>query len=132
MQNRTVMKFALCLFVLLSVILTQAQRVKLPVSESTRKKLSPPGDSKLLDSLLHTSPALAQVLSHSDTYQLQIIYTQIDRDAQNVPHFTRHTYHLNPQQYFNPASLVKLPVALLALEKLYRLLRRPTPTVKLL
>jgi hypothetical protein len=64
------------------------------------------------------------VLSHPATYQLQLIYTQIDRDAQNVPHFTQHNYHLNPRQYFNPASLVKLPVALLALEKLHTL---PTP-----
>ncbi|MBO2030281.1 serine hydrolase [Siccationidurans ginsengisoli] len=61
------------------------------------------------------------MLSHPATYQLQLIYTQIDRDAQNAPHFTQHTYHLNPRQYFNPASLVKLPVALLALEKLHTL-----------
>ena len=78
-------------------------------------------DSPLLDSLLHTSPALAAVLAHPATYQLQLIYTRIDRDAQNVPHFTQHTYHLNPRQYFNPASLVKLPTALLALEKLHTL-----------
>ena len=82
---------------------------------------SPLPDSPLLDSLLRTSPALAAVLARPATYQLQIIYTQINRDAQNVPHFTRHTYHLNPRQYFNPASLVKLPVALLALEKLHAL-----------
>ena len=82
---------------------------------------SPAPDSPLLDSLLHTSPALARVLAHPETYQLQIIYTQINRDARNVPHFTQHTYHLNPQQYFNPASLVKLPVVLLALEKLHSL-----------
>jgi hypothetical protein len=84
-------------------------------------------DSPFLDSLLHTNPALAKVLSHPATYQLQLIYTQINRDAQNVPHFTQHTYHLNPRQYFNPASLVKLPVALLALEKLHTL---PTPITK--
>jgi len=78
-------------------------------------------DSTLLDSLLHTNPALARVLNHSATYQLQVIYTQIDRDTHNVPHFTQHTYHLNPRQYFNPASLVKLPVALLSLEKLHAL-----------
>jgi len=84
-------------------------------------------DSPLLDSLLRTNPALTKVLSHPATYQLQLIYTQIDRDAQNVPHFTQHTYHLNPRQYFNPASLVKLPVAILSLEKLHTL---PTPITK--
>ncbi|WP_345237461.1 serine hydrolase [Hymenobacter saemangeumensis] len=58
------------------------------------------------------------MLAHSARHELQIIYTQIDRDAQNNPRFTTHTYHVNPRQYFNPASLVKLPVAALALEKL--------------
>lgn len=78
-------------------------------------------DSPFLDSLLHTAPALAPVLRRPDVYQYQIIYTRIDRDAQNVPHFTQHTYHVNPRQYFNPASMVKLPTALLALEKLHAL-----------
>jgi hypothetical protein len=102
------MKPILVLLVLLVSTSAQAQPNSFP-------------DSRLLDSLLHTSPALARVLSHPATYQLQLIYTQINRDAHNVPHFTQHTYHLNPRQYFNPASLVKLPVALLALEKLHTL-----------
>ena len=76
-----------------------------------------PGDSPLLDSLLNANPLLKKVATNSQ-YELQIIYTQINRDAQNRPTFTPHTYHLNPQQYFNPASLVKLPVVALSLEKL--------------
>lgn len=78
-------------------------------------------NSPLLDSLLHANPQLAQVIARPDTYELQIIYTQINRDAQNRPTFTPHTYYLNPRQYFNPASLVKLPVAALSLEKLNQL-----------
>lgn len=74
-------------------------------------------DSPLLDSLLHASPSLARI-ADNPAYEVQIIYTQIDRDAQNVPRFTPHTFHLNSRQYFNPASLVKLPVVALALEKL--------------
>jgi len=101
-------KLILVLLALLLIIRAQAQTSQYP-------------DSPLLDSLLRTNPALAKVLSHPATYQLQIIYTQINRDAHNVPRFTQHTYHLNPRQYFNPASLVKLPVALLALEKLHTL-----------
>ena len=75
------------------------------------------GDSPLLDSLLHTTSLLTRVATNPQ-YELQIIYTQINRDARNRPTFTPHTYHLNPRQYFNPASLVKLPVAALSLEKL--------------
>ena len=79
-------------------------------------------DSPLLDSLLRTTSLLRRVASQPQ-YELQVIYTQIDRDAANNPHFTAHTYHLNDQQYFNPASLVKLPVSILALEKLNDLAR---------
>lgn len=108
MKMSLFIKPILALFALLSTTSVQAQTAQYP-------------DSPLLDSLLRTNPALAKVISHPATYQLQLIYTQINRDAQNVPHFTQHTYHLNPRQYFNPASLVKLPVALLALEKLHTL-----------
>ncbi|MFD1871969.1 serine hydrolase [Hymenobacter bucti] len=111
MKTSAFLKSILVLLTILVTTRAQAQAPQYP-------------DSPLLDSLLRTNPALAKVLSHSATYQLQIIYTQINRDAQNVPHFIQHTYHLNPSQYFNPASLVKLPVALLALEKLHTL---PTP-----
>ena len=76
-----------------------------------------PGDSPLLDSLIHTNPLLTRIATDPQ-YELQVIYTQIDRDAENRPTFIPHNYHLNPQQYFNPASLVKLPVVALSLEKL--------------
>lgn len=74
-------------------------------------------DSPLLDSLLHASPALRRIADNPQ-YELQVIYTQIDRDSQNKPRFTTHPFHVNAQRYFNPASLVKLPVAVLTLEKL--------------
>ncbi len=85
-----------------------------------------PGDSPLLDFLLKENPQLSRVATNPQ-YELQVIYTQINRDAQNRPTFIPHTYHLNPRQYFNPASLVKLPVAALSLEKLEQL-NRPDVT----
>ncbi|GAB3830957.1 hypothetical protein GCM10028821_20110 [Hymenobacter jeollabukensis] len=74
-----------------------------------------------LDSLLHNTSALASVVRQADKYELQIIYTRIDRDAQNQPHFTQYDYRLDERAYFNPASLVKLPVAILSLQKLNQL-----------
>src|SRR5947209_4718938 len=59
-----------------------------------------------------------QVLQHPDTYRLQIIYTKIDRDKHNKPIFTNYYFHYDPALYFNPASIVKMPLAFLALEKL--------------
>ncbi|MBM3414658.1 MAG: serine hydrolase [Bacteroidetes bacterium] len=55
-----------------------------------------------------------------ETYRLQIIYTQIDRNKKGKPTFTHHAYLVNPNNYFNPASMVKMPLAFLAMEKLHQ------------
>ncbi len=56
-----------------------------------------------------------------EQYEVQIIYTQIDRDADNQPAFTSHTFGMAPNRYFYPASTVKMPTAFMALEKLNQL-----------
>ncbi|AEE49970.1 serine hydrolase [Haliscomenobacter hydrossis] len=63
-------------------------------------------------------PALDTILNNVDRYQVQIIYTQIDRDANNFPTFRSYTYNLDTNLYYYPASAVKMPAAFLALEKL--------------
>lgn len=67
------------------------------------------------------SPVLQKVLQQSQTYRCQIIYTQIQRDKNNKPHFTNYYFNFDPLLYFNPASTVKLPLALLSLERLHQL-----------
>src|ERR1700760_3210992 len=64
------------------------------------------------------SPFLLRVLDKPDSFHYQLIYTRIDRDKDNRPHFTNYYYHLDANDYFNPASTVKMPLAFLALEKL--------------
>ncbi|WP_243751608.1 serine hydrolase [Niastella caeni] len=64
------------------------------------------------------SPFLKDMLNQPDTFHCQFIYTKIDRDKNNQPHFTNYYYRVNRTEYFNPASMVKLPTALLALEKI--------------
>ncbi|WP_230407982.1 serine hydrolase [Flavobacterium hydrocarbonoxydans] len=53
-----------------------------------------------------------------DYYELQIIYTQITRDKKGKIHFKDYTYNLDAKNYYCPASTVKFPIAVLALEKL--------------
>src|SRR5688500_10319946 len=67
---------------------------------------------------------LKAVISQPETFRLQIIYTQIDRDRNNRPSFHNHYLNFDNSLYFNPASTVKLPLALLALEKLNRIGRK--------
>ena len=80
-------------------------------------------DSPVLTSILEKASAgpAQQVLKDPDTYRLQIIYTQIDRNKKGEPSFTHHTFRVDPNKYFNPASMVKMPLAFLALEKLHQL-----------
>ncbi|MEK7257912.1 MAG: serine hydrolase, partial [Bacteroidota bacterium] len=81
-----------------------------------------PAQKKLLSKLLHQNDSLlSEVLKRPEQFDVQVIYTQIDRDENNLPLFTSHTYQLNEKQYFYPASTVKMPTAFLALEKLNRL-----------
>jgi len=58
------------------------------------------------------------VLNDPITNRLQIIYTEINRTKKNRPVFKNYYYDFDPNFYFNPASTVKLPLALLSLEKL--------------
>jgi hypothetical protein len=69
------------------------------------------------------SPFLHRVLDKPDSFRYQLIYTRIDRDRHNRPHFHNYYYRVNPLEYFNPASTVKLPLAVLALEKVNELAR---------
>lgn len=86
----------------------------------------------LIDTLLKSHPDLfAKILSkeegaadHPNKYEIQIIYTQINRNDKNVPSFRQFDYQLDPKNYFYSASLVKLPCSALALEKINE------PTIK--
>lgn len=62
-----------------------------------------------------TNPHIRKVMANPDTYELQIIYTQIDSTAGGVA-FTDHQFSWKQGQYFYPASTVKLPMALVATE----------------
>lgn len=63
-------------------------------------------------------------IDSTEAFEIQIIYTQIDRDKKNHPHFRQYSYHLNDKAYFCPASTSKLPVSLLALEKLDKISKK--------
>lgn len=73
-----------------------------------------------IDSVLKSVPALNKIAKQKDKYHLQIIYTQINRIGEQL-NFTDYSYNLSPDNYFYCASLVKLPVSILALKKLNEL-----------
>jgi len=76
-------------------------------------------NDSLLVALMKQNPNnYASLLADPAQYRIQILYTQINRDKNNIPHFKDYSYRLNPNEYFYPASTVKFPLSVLALEKL--------------
>lgn len=98
---------------------------KLPVLSKLNNKLgvNNPSDS-FINNLLENYPELfSAYLSRSKELGIQVIYTQIDRgkkDKEKVK-FIDHSFGLDANSYFYPASTVKLPVAILALQRLNEL-----------
>jgi len=77
-----------------------------------------------LNNLLSKYPRFFNsILSKKEEMRIQIIYSQIDRGKKpkDKLKFTDHTLHLDADSYFYPASTVKLPIAILALQKLNEL-----------
>jgi hypothetical protein len=78
--------------------------------------------------LLHlfgsSSNAFFDVISQPEKYRYQIIYTQIDRNKRGQASLKSHYFNFRKSDYLYPASLAKLPLSLLALQKLTTLQRK--------
>ncbi|HCW07923.1 MAG TPA: hypothetical protein DGG95_11235 [Cytophagales bacterium] len=102
------MKKVLCLFLLVAVASACSPRLV--------------ENDAFVENLMKTRPAkFKKILRQKDTLGIQIIYTQINRDSSNRPTFKSFYFNVDSTQYFYPASTVKLPLVLLALEKLNQL-----------
>ncbi len=64
--------------------------------------------------------SIKRVVDSINKYQIQIKYTRITKRNDSV-FFKDYNFQNNPNNYFYPASTVKLPVALIALEKVNRI-----------
>lgn len=68
-----------------------------------------------------TEPELERVFKNAEKYELQILYSSVIREPDGDISFKDAGYRVEVGTYFYPASTVKLPVAILALEKLNEL-----------
>ncbi len=62
-----------------------------------------------------------KIFENPSKYRVQVIYSKIIRNKKGKPYFIDYQYNVDPSLYFYPASTVKMPIALLALEKLNEL-----------
>lgn len=67
-----------------------------------------------LENILKQDDFLYKIATDS-TYEVQIIYTQVDKRKKK---FHTQRFQVNDKKYFYPASTVKMPVAILALQQL--------------
>jgi hypothetical protein len=107
---------------------SSAKKLPKPTQESVPPLASEPVpvDSTLtdifLENLLKQYPQyFDSVLSHKKDWNVQFIYTMVDRGANGIPVLKNYYYNLNPARYFYPASTVKLPICILALQRLNEL-----------
>ncbi len=82
------------------------------------KLTSSQNSNELVKLLASHKEEFGDVLEYPEEYNIQILYTQINRDQNNTPHFTSYQYNAKPKRYFYPASSIKIFAAALALEKI--------------
>jgi beta-lactamase class A len=87
---------------------------------------SVPADSTRTDAflenlLLQYPQFFGDMMKNRNAWNVQIIYTQIDRGANGIPALRDYYFNVNPARYFYPASTVKFPVCMLALQRLNEL-----------
>jgi hypothetical protein len=78
-------------------------------------------DDHLLNILKTDTNFYNTYLANALQKNIQIVYSEINRRGNNQPKSNTYYFNNNPSQYFYPASTVKLPVAILALQKLKQL-----------
>jgi beta-lactamase class A len=72
----------------------------------------------LKKALASDNEKIKRIMDNPEVFELQIIYTQIIKGKNNKITLKDYTYNLNKDNYFYPASTVKFPIAIMALEKL--------------
>ncbi len=78
-------------------------------------------DSLMIQLLQNYPLYFDNILKHRKKWNVQFIYTQIERGANGIPALKNYYFNVDSQQYFYPASTIKLPVCLLALQKITEL-----------
>ena len=104
-----VLRTTLVLFNLLLFIGTQSAS-----AQSFNGKTQP----TLLDSILGSNSTLQRVIEKKDEFRTQIIFSRISKDSKGEIVLTHYSFNANENIYFYPASLVKLPLSIFAIEKI--------------
>lgn len=67
------------------------------------------------------APKIKAINEQLAQHEVQILYSRIERDSQGFPSFEEFNFQLDDNRYFYPASTAKMPVAILALQRINEL-----------
>ena len=73
-----------------------------------------------IKSSLRKNDFLKEIIKEKEDYEIQVLLTKIDQYNSQVD-FQEYKYQLDDNQYFYPASTIKLPIVILALKKINEL-----------
>lgn len=77
-----------------------------------------PADDGVIAALLRADPGpVPQVWSALEEFEPQILWTRIERRPGRRPRLLHRSFGLDPKRWFAAASLVKLPIAIVTLER---------------
>ena len=72
-----------------------------------------------LDLILNSNiPEIKKIKNNLSNHEIQILYSSIQRDSLGKPIFNKFSYNLDKNYYYYPASTVKLPISILAIQKI--------------
>jgi hypothetical protein len=93
-----------------------------PVQNNTIAAVNNSKTDAFLEDIINKYPQYFQnIIQNKNNNNVQIIYSAIDRGKNGVAAIKNYYYNINPNRYFYPASTVKFPVAILALQRLNEL-----------
>ena len=77
-------------------------------------------NSNPIELVLKSDPYLKEIIKDKEDYEIQVMLTKINHDNTKID-FQNYQYQHDENQYFYPASTIKLPIVVLTLKKINEL-----------
>ena len=77
-------------------------------------------NSNPIELVLKSDPYLKEIIKDKDDYEIQVMLTKVNHDNTKID-FQNYQYQHDEDQYFYPASTIKLPIVVLTLKKINEL-----------
>ncbi len=125
--RKKLLNIVLCIGFLINAAATPPRITVFPLADTTPNSFYVNKEDAFFVELFKNYPGrFDSILLHRVGWNVQIIYTQIDRDKGGVPSFKEYTFNKKDARYFYPDAAIDLAIAMLALQKLHEL---PFPAI---